>query len=204
MALALAASVAAELPIGKLRLSSSLKFVEVLLFAPTVPASEHDSKLIFSHVAVFTSSLVDFITMMLVLGSLCIPSITYYWTGLLILDHSYLVGNLTNSKIAETKALEHWPIIGDWGYLTATANGYACWFKYLKAEFWLVLHHHHDSLYCCIQWNLDMMLLCCWGPQFFNVTLKVSLYRGRFIWSPMRMEKNFSTLYRGKSLYGGT
>ncbi len=32
--------------------------------------------------------------------------ITYYWTGLLIMDHSYLVGNLTNSKIAETKALE--------------------------------------------------------------------------------------------------
>jgi hypothetical protein len=32
--------------------------------------------------------------------------ITYYWTGLLILDNSYLVGNLTNSKIAETKALE--------------------------------------------------------------------------------------------------
>ncbi len=29
-------------------------------------------------------------------------SITYYWTGLPILDHS-LVGNLTNSKIAETK-----------------------------------------------------------------------------------------------------
>jgi hypothetical protein len=34
------------------------------------------------------------------------PPINYYWTGLLILDHSYLVGNLTNSKIAETKALE--------------------------------------------------------------------------------------------------
>ncbi len=34
------------------------------------------------------------------------PPITYYWTGLLILDHSYLVGNLTISKIAETKALE--------------------------------------------------------------------------------------------------
>ncbi len=32
------------------------------------------------------------------------PSTTYYWTSLLILDHSYLVGNLTNSKIAETKA----------------------------------------------------------------------------------------------------
>ncbi len=32
--------------------------------------------------------------------------ITYYWTVPLILDHSYLVGNLTNSKIAETKALE--------------------------------------------------------------------------------------------------
>ncbi len=35
------------------------------------------------------------------------PPITYYWTGVLILDHSYLVENLTiNSKIAETKALE--------------------------------------------------------------------------------------------------
>jgi hypothetical protein len=34
------------------------------------------------------------------------PPITYYWTGLLILDHSYLVGNLINSKITETKALE--------------------------------------------------------------------------------------------------
>jgi hypothetical protein len=32
--------------------------------------------------------------------------ITYYWTGLLTLDHSYLVGNLTSPKIAETKALE--------------------------------------------------------------------------------------------------
>jgi hypothetical protein len=32
--------------------------------------------------------------------------ITYSWTGLLILDHSYLVGSLTNSKITETKALE--------------------------------------------------------------------------------------------------
>jgi hypothetical protein len=32
--------------------------------------------------------------------------ITYYWAGLLILDHSYLFGNLTNSKIDETKALE--------------------------------------------------------------------------------------------------
>ncbi len=34
------------------------------------------------------------------------PPITYYWTGLLILDHSYLVGNMTISKIAGTKALE--------------------------------------------------------------------------------------------------
>jgi hypothetical protein len=33
------------------------------------------------------------------------PPITYYWTRLLILYHSYLDGNLTNSKIAETKAL---------------------------------------------------------------------------------------------------
>jgi hypothetical protein len=34
------------------------------------------------------------------------PQITYYWTVHLILDHSYLAGNLTNSKIDETKALE--------------------------------------------------------------------------------------------------
>ncbi len=34
------------------------------------------------------------------------PPITHYCTGLLILDHSYLVGNLTKSKIAETKTLE--------------------------------------------------------------------------------------------------
>ncbi len=32
--------------------------------------------------------------------------ITYYWIGLLRLDHSHLVRNLTNSKTAETKALE--------------------------------------------------------------------------------------------------
>jgi hypothetical protein len=32
------------------------------------------------------------------------PPITYYWTCLIILDHSYLFGNLTNSKIAETIA----------------------------------------------------------------------------------------------------
>jgi hypothetical protein len=34
------------------------------------------------------------------------PTITYYWTVPIILDHSYLVGNLTHSKIAETKAFE--------------------------------------------------------------------------------------------------
>jgi hypothetical protein len=42
----------------------------------------------------------------LYLQSTVVPTVTYYWTGLLILDHSYLVGNLTNSKIAETEALE--------------------------------------------------------------------------------------------------
>jgi hypothetical protein len=31
------------------------------------------------------------------------PPITYYWTVPLILDHSYLVGKLTRSKIADTK-----------------------------------------------------------------------------------------------------
>jgi hypothetical protein len=34
------------------------------------------------------------------------PPITYSWTVPPILDHSYLVGNLTNAKIAETKASE--------------------------------------------------------------------------------------------------
>jgi hypothetical protein len=29
--------------------------------------------------------------------------ITYFWTVTLILDHSYLVGKLTSSKIADTK-----------------------------------------------------------------------------------------------------
>jgi hypothetical protein len=32
--------------------------------------------------------------------------VTYSWTGLLIWDTSYLVGNMSNSKIAEMKALE--------------------------------------------------------------------------------------------------
>ncbi len=31
------------------------------------------------------------------------PPITYSWTVPLILDHSYLVGKLTSSKIADTK-----------------------------------------------------------------------------------------------------
>ncbi len=33
-------------------------------------------------------------------------TITYYWIVSLILDHSYLVGNLSNSEINETKALD--------------------------------------------------------------------------------------------------
>ncbi len=38
--------------------------------------------------------------------SFCVyPLITYYWTAsLLILDHSYLLGNLINSRIAENKS----------------------------------------------------------------------------------------------------
>ncbi len=34
------------------------------------------------------------------------PEITYHWTVPLILDHSYLVGKLTSSKIADTKVPE--------------------------------------------------------------------------------------------------
>jgi hypothetical protein len=37
------------------------------------------------------------------LSSFWYPTISYYWTVPLILDHSYLVGNLTSSKIADTK-----------------------------------------------------------------------------------------------------
>ncbi len=33
------------------------------------------------------------------------PPFTYYWTVPLILDHSYLVGKLKSSKIADTKVL---------------------------------------------------------------------------------------------------
>jgi hypothetical protein len=36
-------------------------------------------------------------------GSRRYQPITYYWTVPLILDHSYLVGRLTSSKIADTK-----------------------------------------------------------------------------------------------------
>ncbi len=46
------------------------------------------------------------------------PPITYYWTCLLILDHSYLVRNLTNSKIAEKKALKP---VKSWHFCTVSA-----------------------------------------------------------------------------------
>jgi hypothetical protein len=59
----------------------------------------HQSTLASSHVCYEF-----FILVFIVQG--CYPAITYYWTGLLILDHSHLVGYLTNSIIAETKALE--------------------------------------------------------------------------------------------------
>ncbi len=35
--------------------------------------------------------------------NLVYSSITYYWTVPLILDHLYLAGKLTSSKIADTK-----------------------------------------------------------------------------------------------------
>ncbi len=43
--------------------------------------------------------------------------------SLLILDHSYLVGNLTNSNIAETKALEP---LKSWHF--CISNFWTCWF----------------------------------------------------------------------------
>ncbi len=58
------------------------------------------------------------------------PPITYYWTGLLILDHSYLVVNLTNSKIAETKALEP---LKSWRFFIS--NFWTCSFP---NEIWVV------------------------------------------------------------------
>ncbi len=58
------------------------------------------------------------------------PPITYCWTGLLILDHSYLAGNLTNAKIAETKALEP---LKPWHF--CTSNFWTC---YCPNEIWVV------------------------------------------------------------------
>jgi hypothetical protein len=37
-----------------------------------------------------------------------LPPITYYWKVPLIFDHSYLVGKLKSSKIADTKMLGFW------------------------------------------------------------------------------------------------
>ncbi len=59
-----------------------------------------------------------------------IPPMAYYWTGLQILDHSCLVGNLTNSKIAETKALEP---LKPWHF--CISNFRICWFL---NETWVV------------------------------------------------------------------
>jgi hypothetical protein len=53
-----------------------------------------------------------------------------------------------------------------------------------------------------IQWNLDIMFL--WGPKFFNVTLKLTLYRGWNTWASMGRAKSFSTLYQEKTLNRGT
>ncbi len=67
----------------------------------------HSVKKLYCTVLYYTiSSLIQqYIIVQEHVRSMC-PPITYSWTGLLILDHSYLVGNLTNSKIGETKALE--------------------------------------------------------------------------------------------------
>jgi hypothetical protein len=62
--------------------------------------------------------------------SLLLPPITYSWTGLLLLDHSYLVGNLTNTIIAETKALEP---LKSWHFCISTFR--TCWFP---SEIWVV------------------------------------------------------------------
>jgi hypothetical protein len=58
------------------------------------------------------------------------PTISYYWTVPLMLDHSYLVGNLTNSKIAETKALEP---LKSWHF--RISSFWTCWFP---NEIWVV------------------------------------------------------------------
>ncbi len=64
-----------------------------------------------------------------------LPPITYYWTGFLILDHSYIVGNLTNSKIAETEALE--PLKSSHFCIS---NFRTCWFP---NEIWVVQDYGH-------------------------------------------------------------
>jgi hypothetical protein len=52
------------------------------------------------------------------LGS--VPPITYYWKGLLILDHSYLVGKLTSSKFADTEV-----------------SGFSRFYSFCFSNFWI-------------------------------------------------------------------
>ncbi len=56
----------------------------------------------------------------------------------------------------------------------------------------------NESMY---KWNLDITFL--WGSKFFNVTLKLTLYRGWNTWASMGRARIFSTLYREKTLKRG-
>ncbi len=65
-----------------------------------------------------------------------VPTITYYWTRLLIMDHTlYLVGNFTNSKIAETKAIE---LLQSWHLCMSNF-----WTSLFPNEIWVVQDWGH-------------------------------------------------------------
>ncbi len=72
----------------------------------------------------------------------CYPPITYYWTVSLILDHSYLVGNLTNSKI---------PLISRWE-LDKFKN---CWNKSFRTTKILTLLYQQFSNLKIFQWDMS-------------------------------------------------
>ncbi len=63
------------------------------------------------------------------------PTITYYSTLSLILDHSYLV---TNSKIAETKTLEH---LKSWHFCISNFHT-----RLFPNEVWVVQDYGHCSI----------------------------------------------------------
>ncbi len=95
--------------------------------------------------------------------------ITYYWIVPLILDDSYLVGNLTNLRIAETKALEllkswhfcisnlrtfvNFPTRYEWSRLGALSNNRWSWAHVITWSFLSCV----DPTYAHLLWREKTM-----------------------------------------------